>query len=136
VTSDSGEFQPERTEIARARRFATGFLGEAHPLAEAVEVVVSEMAANAVKHAASGFRLTVDLQPMVVRVEVADAGGGWPCPAPMDPTARGGRGLQIVDALSDGWGVERRPAGKVVWAELRLGGLEGIGRPDGRSGLT
>lgn len=50
------------------------------------------------------------------RIEVHDSGGG----TPRIPDARdeGGRGLLLVAALSDSWGVGKRDPGKVVWAEF------------------
>ena len=56
-----------------------------------------------------------------VRIEVTDAGGGKPTmrsPGPQDPF---GRGLRIVDMLSDSWGVDYDPPrGKTVWFTLKL----------------
>lgn len=36
----------------------------------------------------------------------------------LDPTAVTGRGLLLISAVSDRWGVEPSPDGKVVWFEL------------------
>ncbi len=38
-----------------------------------------------------------------------------------DPDALDGRGLALVDALSEQWGVEDRPLGKAVWFDVALG---------------
>lgn len=88
----------------------------------AVELMVSELATNCVRHGGTGFELVVDLTAESLRVEVTDGGSGRPVvqsPSPTEPT---GRGLLIVDALSDRWGVETgggRP-GKTVWFVYRL----------------
>jgi hypothetical protein len=39
-----------------------------------------------------------------------------------DPAAVGGRGLLLVDHISDRWGSELVPGGKVVWAEVQATG--------------
>lgn len=90
--------------------------------AEAAEVVVAELAANAVVHgrlAGRGFRLGLILLPdSRLRIEVTDPRGDrLPVASPV--ADEGGRGLVIVDALTDGWGVlPYPPSGKTVWAEV------------------
>ncbi|MDI2130882.1 ATP-binding protein [Yinghuangia seranimata] len=95
---------------------------------ERAECVVAELASNAVLHgeeAKHDFRLALgyDAGSGVLRIEVADGhaaplltGPDAPC-----PNAESGRGLLIVAALSDRWGVRIAGAvGKTVWAELVL----------------
>ncbi|MDQ1007204.1 anti-sigma regulatory factor (Ser/Thr protein kinase) [Streptomyces sp. V4I23] len=92
--------------------------------AEAAEVVVAELATNAVVHgrlAGRGFRLGLMLLPDArLRIEVSDPRGDR-LPAASPVADEGGRGLMIVDALTDGWGVlPYPPSGKTVWAEVAL----------------
>jgi anti-sigma regulatory factor (Ser/Thr protein kinase) len=108
--------------VPSARRFATEALKGASPDAlDAVTLMVSELASNCVRHADSDFDLTVMFDDEEIRVEATDRGGGEPRmrhPGPSDPT---GRGLQIIDMLSTGWGVEELPGeGKMVWFALDL----------------
>ncbi|MEU8653729.1 ATP-binding protein [Streptomyces sp. NPDC048737] len=57
-----------------------------------------------------------------VRIEVADAcEKRRPKSRRSEPEAGSGRGLLIVEALADKWGVEDRDLGKTVWAELSTG---------------
>ncbi|MEU8697873.1 ATP-binding protein [Streptomyces sp. NPDC048680] len=65
-------------------------------------------------------------------VEVTDGGGPTrPVPATPSVTARGGRGLNIISALAEKWGVRDDSSGEVtVWVLVN----EGPGRPDGRPG--
>ncbi len=65
-------------------------------------------------------------------VEVTDGGGPTrPVPATPSVTARGGRGLNIISALAEEWGVRDDSSGEVtVWVLLN----EGHSRPDERPG--
>ena len=80
--------------------------------------MVSELATNAVKHARSDFKISVDDSGGEIRVEVSDTGPGQPVlrfPASLE---RSGRGLRIVEALSGAWGTVDSPGGKTVWFTL------------------
>jgi anti-sigma regulatory factor (Ser/Thr protein kinase) len=112
------DFDDRLTEIVAARRFAEAVLGPQHLRLDDVLVIVSELASNAVRHAHSGFRLSVAEDDHQVRVEVVDGGPGWPEPVEVTMPSSGGMGLHLVEALSDRWGAMERPGGKVVWAEL------------------
>lgn len=83
---------------------------------EAVELMVSELATNCIRHTDSGFELTITRTGGDIRVEATDGAGGTPemrSPKPTDPS---GRGLKIIDMLSVEWGVDHRSeTGKTVW---------------------
>ncbi|GHE75415.1 hypothetical protein GCM10017778_71380 [Streptomyces vinaceus] len=84
---------------------------------------VSELATNALLHGVPPgrcYRLRLLLFDGMVRVEVADSGGGLPQVKDRDPGAEGGRGLLLVASLAERWGVGPRRPGKVVWCELAL----------------
>ncbi|MFI6278787.1 ATP-binding protein [Streptomyces sp. NPDC050988] len=92
--------------------------------------VVAELAANAVLHGrvpGRDFRLTLVLgaePPDTLRVEMTDARGDRH-PRIKDPVGDGeesGRGLLLVEAYADGWGVVDGPGPgcKTVWAEVTL----------------
>lgn len=95
-------------------------------LAQDVELVVGELAANAVLHGrvpGRDFEVRLGYDGLRVRVEVSDARGDrLPLEAVVDPwSAEGGRGLVLVRALAREWGVaprERGGPGKTVWASL------------------
>ncbi|MBV8220426.1 MAG: ATP-binding protein [Solirubrobacterales bacterium] len=100
-----------------ARRFATSVLrGVSAETLEAVELMVSELATNCIRHTDSGFELSITRTGGDIRVEATDGAGGRPemrSPKPTDPS---GRGLKIIDMLSSDWGVDqRRATGKTVW---------------------
>ncbi|MGW5324640.1 ATP-binding protein [Streptomyces sp. NPDC004014] len=95
--------------------------------ADAVAVIVAELAANAVIHGrvpGRDFELTLSLLPGSLRVEVTDTRADRRPPGPADvnepvPLAETGRGLLLVDALADRWEVvDRDPPGKTVRAEV------------------
>ncbi|WP_443065968.1 ATP-binding protein [Streptomyces sp. NBC_00503] len=97
-------------------------------LAEDVELVVGELAANAVLHgrvAGRDFEVRLGYDGLRVRVEVSDARGDREPPgvvAAVDPwSAECGRGLVLVEAVAREWGVRPRGVGgpgKTVWACL------------------
>ena len=118
-------FALSRDAPAAARHFAVGKLrcwGIAD-LAEDVALVVTELAANAVRHAHSGFTVVLSSRPDVVRVSVRDA-------SPLPPAGFSGsgsvlpvaplHGLGAVNAMASHWGAESLgSSGKTVWVELR-----------------
>jgi anti-sigma regulatory factor (Ser/Thr protein kinase) len=103
--------------VHAARRFATDTLsGIPSSILDAVELMVSELATNCIRHERASFHIAILGSSREIRVEVTDSGTGTPTmrsPGPDDPS---GRGLQIVDMLSANWGVNpERPSGKTVW---------------------
>jgi anti-sigma regulatory factor (Ser/Thr protein kinase) len=113
-------FPADRQSVTAARRFATEVLvGTPSDLLESVELMVSELATNCVRHVKTTFELMILRTAQEIRVEVTDHGGGIPAmrsPGPEDPS---GRGLRIVDMLSERWGVAHRSIpGKTVWFTL------------------
>jgi PAS domain S-box-containing protein len=126
-------FTAEPKSVGAARRFAAEALNELpEPARETVTLLVSELATNSIRHAGSGFQVSIAGSGAEVRVEVADGGEGQPRLRAPKPDDLSGRGLRIVEMLADAWGVQRVPgAGKVVWfrqvvdaaaRELLLGG--------------
>jgi anti-sigma regulatory factor (Ser/Thr protein kinase) len=95
-------------------------------------LVVAELAANAVLHGRVsgrdfllGLALTTTAAGETLRIEVTDARAERiPAAIRQDagPEQESGRGLLLVEALADRWGVMRDPASctKTVWAELTL----------------
>ncbi len=113
--------QPDRTSPAEARhlvgRAVAGWCDE--ELVESVVLCISELVTNAVVHARSGPVVGVEVRPSVVRVEVRDASAAVPTVGPGGDDATSGRGLMIVEAVADRWGVQSHSAGgKTVWFEV------------------
>ncbi|MER5737327.1 ATP-binding protein [Streptomyces sp. NPDC002262] len=113
--------------VAVARRLVVAVLARwemPEDAAERAEVVVSELATNAIRHArmrAGSIRVTVTRAgDDRVQVAVTDLD-----PRPLvrrqaGPYDEGGRGLDLVAGLSARWGCDYRRWGKRVWAELAV----------------
>ncbi|MEE1757009.1 ATP-binding protein [Streptomyces sp. SP18CS02] len=120
-------YRRERRSIPAARRFTAAALAEWGLDARADEVLlcVSELATNALVHGVApgrGFRLHL-YRPeggSLLRVELHDGGDGEEEVRVRKPGTRSesGRGLMLVSALSDAWGVGERNPGKIVWCEF------------------
>ena len=106
---------------AAARHFAVDAVRRlgAADLADDTALVVTELAANAIVHAQTGFTVDLSAGPDVLRITVRDASPLPPASA-ADLPALPLHGLGAVDALASRWGVERLGhSGKLVWVELR-----------------
>jgi CheY-like chemotaxis protein/anti-sigma regulatory factor (Ser/Thr protein kinase) len=119
----------ELSSVSHARRFVREKLGEwgiVEPVDDAL-LVVSELAANALTHARSSYRIRLSATDHALRIEVDDNGAGTPEPQPLTDTEEHGRGLHLVGALAASWGMEAGDSGgKRVWAELALHEVVGV----------
>ncbi|BBG03251.1 MULTISPECIES: ATP-binding protein [Pseudonocardia] len=111
--------EPSACRFVRSelRRFLAPLLDDDILVDDAV-LVLHELVANGIDHARTPLVLTARVREGAVRVTVRD---GSPVPGherPLDPSARRGRGLQIVGSVARSWGVRRHPRGKTTWAEL------------------
>ena len=89
-----------------------------------MRVLVNELVTNSLRHAGAvrdgWIGLRVGTSPHVLRVEVIDQGPGFlPELVTPDLDQTSGRGLFLVQALSDRWGV-RRDDETTVWAEIDI----------------
>jgi anti-sigma regulatory factor (Ser/Thr protein kinase) len=113
-------FPRKPQSVSAARHFVREALHECErDLVDAAELMVSELASNALQHAHSGFEITVDTAGRRVRVGVRDTGHGAPQLRSPEPREHSGRGLRVVEELSAAWGVSRRGQGKLVWFVLQ-----------------
>jgi anti-sigma regulatory factor (Ser/Thr protein kinase) len=90
-----------------------------------LELLVSEVVTNAVRHGGGADGHPIDMRVRVderlVRVEVADRGPGFePDPPPPTMFQESGWGLFLVGQLSDRWGADRTDRGVSVWFEIDL----------------
>jgi anti-sigma regulatory factor (Ser/Thr protein kinase) len=83
-------------------------------------LVVSELVTNAVVHAhAQTVPVHLELEGVGAMVSVDDPSALTPVPTPAEPWGEHGRGLLVVEMLSDRWGCTPIPGGKRVWCEIR-----------------
>ncbi|WP_086565638.1 ATP-binding protein [Streptomyces africanus] len=128
----SVEYAPEPSAVrearAQVRRQLEGWgIAERGEVADVAELLVGELATNALVHAESRFRLTLFAAHGVLRCEVADTERR--VPRVLDAgTGESGRGMFLVDALAQRWGCHRDGPGKTVWFELGTCGSGGCGR--------
>lgn len=161
IHSEERRFPPDGRSVRDARMFVHHFLGshdfvgsraaavdEDDELAGRVALIVSELAGNAVVHAASPYTVRIEDHDGVIRGEVRDDDRHLPFPrstsvprAPRAsggttvPGAHGGRGLVIVDAMADRWGAEPDGhGGKIVWFEVDATESPIRGLPDSDAG--
>ncbi|GGJ46942.1 ATP-binding protein [Streptomyces brasiliensis] len=117
---------PSRPEsAATARRLAQVVVlrhwGLTPKLTEDAVLLVSELVGNAVRHTgARVFGLRMRRRRGWIRFEVRDPSRGLPCLMPVQELDVSGRGLFLVDKLSDRWGVDLLPRGKTTWFEMRV----------------
>lgn len=127
-------FPCEPSTAETGRRLVRGVLGIWHldDLADRAELIITELIANASRHTpCPEIRLVVG-RPSATRVRVGIADeepSRLPALSHAGIEDESGRGLLLVDAVSDRWGCDLQSAGgrlrgKVVWAELRAGGDE------------
>lgn len=121
---------PHAESVHSARSFATGTLTgwDLGELGENMELVVSELATNALRHglrlaesrAREPIRLSLIRRGNLVTCTLNDPGAGFPALRDPSPLDIGGLGLHIVESLSLRWGwAPLAPYGKIVWAVLR-----------------
>jgi len=112
---------PGTIESSRcAREHVTRFVAEQHldGARDDLRIIVSELVANAVMHGRAPIALTLAQHDGTVRVEVTDGAADLDAVhlREIDSPTVGGRGLRILSALADAWGIAATAHGKSVWA--------------------
>jgi serine phosphatase RsbU (regulator of sigma subunit)/anti-sigma regulatory factor (Ser/Thr protein kinase) len=85
-----------------------------------VELMATELLANAIAHGVSPVTLIARYDGAAVRVEVGDGSRELPAARHARPYDEGGRGIPLVDALSSAWGTVPTRDGKRVWFEVAV----------------
>ncbi|MFI2619882.1 ATP-binding protein [Streptomyces sp. NPDC018584] len=121
----SATLASEAASVPAARQIVRDACAEWDMAEEAAEtgmLLISEIVTNAVRHGHShSVRVIAERpHPGWLRVAVTDKSRHVPELHVVGPDATGGRGLLLVDALSDRWGTDLLPQGKRVWAEIAI----------------
>jgi hypothetical protein len=114
----TGVFPGRADQVGKVRRQVARYLAGC-PAAYDALIVLSELVTNAVLHSGSRhdfFTVRAELADHHARLIVEDAGGTWQQPGPAGSDS--GRGLQIVAALANAWGIDGDDRGRAVWARL------------------
>ncbi|WP_327026867.1 ATP-binding SpoIIE family protein phosphatase [Micromonospora sp. NBC_01739] len=116
------EVPAEPTAPSRVRHWLTAQLTEwqvAESVIGAAVLCTSELTTNALLHAGTAARVEIDLSPERLLVSVADSGSrGTVTRARTDTLSSRGRGLGLIEELSDAWGTDPTVRGSTVWFEI------------------
>jgi anti-sigma regulatory factor (Ser/Thr protein kinase) len=117
-------FSAEPEEVAGLRRLMRLHLElwDLHELADVAQLCVSELVANVIKHVGPGTpsMLAVSMNGIRLRIEVHDPNPrALPVLTDAADDAEGGRGMALIDAITDRWGVDLAAECKSTWCELR-----------------
>ncbi|GAA4295317.1 hypothetical protein GCM10023086_08200 [Streptomyces venetus] len=117
-------FTAEPVEVASLRRIMRLHLGiwGLHDITDEAQLCVSELVSNVITHVGHGTpaTLAVSLRGTHLRIEVHDP-DTRALPVLRDTSTgdcEDGRGMALVDAIADRWGVLLRPDRKITWCEL------------------
>ncbi|QGN49483.1 SpoIIE family protein phosphatase [Micromonospora sp. WMMD558] len=120
--STSMEVPAEPTAPSRVRHWMTAQLTEwqvPESVIGAAVLCTSELTTNALLHAGTAARVEIDLSPERLLVSVADSGTrGTVTRAQTDTLSSRGRGLGLIEELSDAWGTDPTVRGSTVWFEI------------------
>ncbi|MFD7404658.1 ATP-binding protein [Streptomyces sp. NPDC059866] len=117
-------YRRDRRSVGHAREFTRQTLADWAMTERSDDALlcVSELATNALLHGAPpgrGFAVRLTLYgDGVLRAEVHDSGAGEVHASDAPSDSEHGRGLLLVAALADKWGVGERNPGKIVWCEF------------------
>ena len=109
------------SSVATARRFIEARVSAwsfPRRAGEQLVLIGSELVTNAVLHARTDLTLTLELDDGRARISVKDQSQAPATLRHYRTDALTGRGLGVVAALSDSWGISAAADGKVVWAEV------------------
>ena len=110
----------DENALTSARRFARDWSqtnGLDAELSDRLELLVSELVTNAIRHGAPPFSVDLERSAHSLYGEVGDGSRAEP-EMRRHPSHEGGFGLRIVDTLTSQWGVSSTNSGKTAWFEI------------------
>ena len=114
----------EARRLARSALAAWGLLGH-RALDDTIELLVTELVSNGVRHARTPLELALSFEGSCLRVALTDRDPRLPVVAePRQELSAGGFGLALIDSLSTNWGTDPDGSrGKTVWFEIDTSAL-------------
>jgi PAS domain S-box-containing protein len=111
---------PQPASVSQARAHVRGLLESTgrEDLIETAVLLVSEVVTNALLHAGTDIDVAAVLDDSGLRIEVSDGSPHLPSRRRYAATSGTGRGLLMLEALVDDWGVSQHPGGKTVWFRI------------------
>jgi anti-sigma regulatory factor (Ser/Thr protein kinase) len=141
VERTDARFLPDVQAPTAARGLVTRALRDrvGAEVLERARLLASELTTNSVRHSGAPADIElvfrVEVSDTMVRLEVQDPGHDGAI-APRPPSECGGFGLNIVQTLSERWGLERVASGGTrVWAQIALEPLTALSLPPAADGV-
>jgi anti-sigma regulatory factor (Ser/Thr protein kinase) len=113
-------FEADAGSAAYVREYVRDSLETWNLRSEEAVFLANELATNAIVHAHSEFIVEMSTDDEVCRIEVLDRDTQRPKIRARNFDSSHGRGLELVNAMSRSWGIERRTAGKTVWCDISV----------------
>ena len=114
-------FARDATEVRRARELVRRVVtnsGITEAATQDAELIVSELVTNAIRHGGEPIELQIRLDKEGLLIAVLDGGSALPVLRDPGPDDTSGRGLRLIQELSDRWSSGRDTDNTVVWAYL------------------
>lgn len=112
----------DAASAAAARRFVADVLWQRGFSPDGIYnavLLTSEAITNALVHAGTPIDVVVVADALMARIEVHDAHAGVPVVRRLPADASAGRGLHVIQAVAEAWGVDRCGDTKCIWFEVR-----------------
>jgi hypothetical protein len=121
IVASTFAFERDPAVVATCRDFVVKIL-RARPdiIVDKAALLTSELVSNVLLHTSSGGILSVRVAEESVRLEVEDKSPELPVTLLHGVSDAHGRGLPIVEALADDWGVALANSRKTVWATIEF----------------
>lgn len=115
------DVQVDPSALSAVRKaVAESLFGQPDEVVETAQLLANELATNSFVHACSPAAVRIDVGPSTVRLEVSDMSPSLPILGDFAPFETHGRGLYLVQQLTDRYGWTLTSGGKTVWLELDL----------------
>lgn len=114
--STQEDFEPDPHSARAVRSFVSETLPEGSDQ-EDIILAASELATNVIRHARTPFTVRLTSDDRWIRLEVWDGSSVLPA---LPDLNEGKRGLRMIEAIADDWGIEPIDDGKFVWAQFDL----------------